>query len=125
MWQPARRQWTLIWLVVAVVVLGWPPDAGRSLGATLVNWGADPDNTLPAMPPPLPRGLDDDGNAVAAHDLLERSYYDERNRSAITRLRIELKNTTDPFERSTQRQLLVGLAVAAALAVWQMNGRRR
>lgn len=125
MWQPARRQWALIWLVAALVILGWPPDAGRSLGATLVNWAADPGNTLPAMPPPLPRGLDDDGNAVAEHDLLERSYYDERNRSAVTRVRIDLMQTADPFEPTTQRQLLIGLAVMGALLVWQLEGRRR
>ncbi len=125
MWHPARRQWALIWVVAALVILGWPPDSGRSLGAKLVNWGADPGNTLPTDPGPLPRGLEDDGDAVAAHDLAERSYYDERNRSAITRLRIDLKNAADPFERSTQRQLLVGLAVAGALFVWQMDARRR
>ena len=125
MWQPARRQWALIWLVAVLVILGWPPDSGRSPGAKLVNWGADPRNTLPSMPAPLPMGLDDDGDAVAAHDLAERSYYDERDRSAITRLRIDLKNTSDPFERSTQRQLLVGLAVVGALLVWQMDGRGR
>lgn len=125
MWQPARRQWALIWLVAALVILGWPPDAGRSFGATLVNWGADPANTLPPIPAPLPMGLDDDGDAVAAHDLAERSYYDERNRSTVTSLRIDLKNAADPFERATQRQLLVGLAVVGALLVWQMEGRRR
>ena len=37
---------------------------------------------------------------VAEHDLLERSYYDERNRSAVTRFRIDLKHTADPFERA-------------------------
>lgn len=125
MWQPDRRQWTLIWAVAVVVILGWPPDAGRSLGAKLVNWGVDPRNTLPSMPPPLPMGLDDDGDAVAAHDLLERSYYDERNRSAATRLRIDLKNSTDPFDRTTQRQLLVGIGLVSALLIWQMDGRRR
>ena len=107
------------------MILGWPPDLGRSFGATLVNWGADPANTLPPIPAPLPMGLDDDGDAVAAHDLAERSYYDERNRSTVTSLRIDLKNAADPFERATQRQLLVGLAVVGALLVWQMEGRRR
>lgn len=125
MWQPARRQWALIWLVAALVILGWPPDAGRSLGTKLVNRAVDPANTLPAMPGPLPMGLDDDGDAVAAHDLAERSYYDERNRSALTALRIDLKNAADPFEPSTQRQLLIGLAVVGALLVWQMDGRRQ
>lgn len=125
MWQPDRRQWLIICTVTALVVLGWPPDTGRSLGAKLVNWAADPMHALPAMPPALPMGLDDDGDAVTEHDMLETAYQHARQRSNSNRLRMDLKEAADPLERTTQRQLLIGLSVLAALAVWRLDGMRR
>lgn len=124
MWQPSRRQWPVIWIAALLIVLAWPPDSGRSLGVTLLNWAADPRGRLPALPPPLPMGLDDDGEAVSEHDMLETAYYQIRERSTITRWRMDLKAASDPFTSSTQRQLLVGLAVVSALLVWRMDGRR-
>ena len=124
MWQPSRRQSAIIWSVALLLVLAWPPATGRSLGMKLVNWAADPRGTLPDFPPPLPMGRDDDGDAVSEHDMLENAYYHARDRSAITRWRLDLKSAPDPFDPSTERQLLVGLAVVAALAVWQMGGRQ-
>jgi hypothetical protein len=121
-WQPARSQWWIIWAVALLVILAWPPDEGRSLGAKALSRAVDPTNSLPALPTQLPIGLDDDGDAVAAHDLQERSYFDYRNRSALMRWRLAARDATDPFERSTQRQLLVGLIVLAALTVWRMDG---
>ena len=124
MWQPSRRQWPVIWIAALLIVLAWPPDSGRSLGVKLLNWAADPRGSLPALPPPLPMGLDDDGEAVSEHDMLETAYYQIRERSTITRWRMDLTAASDPFTSSTQRQLLVGLAVVSALLVWRMDGRR-
>ena len=125
MWQPARSQWAIIWPVALLVVLAWPPDEGRSLGAKAISRAVDPANSLPALPSQLPIGLDDDGDAVAAHDLQERSYFDYRDRSTLMRWRLAAKEATDPFERSTQRQFLVGLVVLAALTIWKMDGAAR
>ena len=124
MWQPSGRQWTVIWPVALLVVLAWPPDQGRSLAVKLVNWVADPAASLPVSPPPLPMGLDDDGDAVTEHDMLETAYLQGRERSALTRVRLDLRDGGDPLDPSTQRQLLVGLAVVAALAVWRLDQKR-
>jgi hypothetical protein len=64
-------------------------------------------------------GLDDDGDAVAAHDTQEREYYRVRDTSAATRWRMAIKAARDPFDTTTERQLLVGAAVFAALLVWR------
>ena len=90
----------------------------------LAGWLADPRGTLPIQPPALPMGLDDDGDAVTEHDMMEAAYLQARERSALTRLRMDLKIGADPFERSTQRQLLIGLAVVGALVVWQLESGR-
>lgn len=89
----------------------------------MVNWLADPYSSLPILPPPLPIGLDDDGDAVAAHDAAETEYYRQYTSSWVTRLRMKLKDAADPFEASTERQILVGIAILSALAVWRLNGK--
>lgn len=124
MWQPTRGQWTIIYVVALVVVLGWPPDSGRSLGTKLVNWAADPRHELPELPEALPMALDDDGDAVTQHDMAEAAYNHARERSAVTRWRLDLRDAGDPFSTSTQRQLLAGLAVLSALTVWRMDASR-
>lgn len=123
MWQPGRWQWTLVCAVTAILVLAWPPDRGRSLGVKALSWIVDPSGSLPAFPPPLPMGLDDDGDAVAAHDAQETAYYMRRNGSTLTRWRMNAKDATDPGDPQTERQLLIGLAVAAALVVWRIDRR--
>ncbi len=90
-----------------------------------VNSAVDPSGALPVVPPALPMGLDDDGDAVTEHDTQLTAYYQAREQSAMTRVRMDLKNATDPLDTSTQRQLLVGLVVIAALVVWRMDGSRR
>lgn len=107
-----------------VAVLGWPPQQGHSLGVTLARWAADPRGSLPTLPAPLPMSMDDDGDAVTAYDTQVRAYEDARQRSATTRWRLALAGASDPFEPATQRQLLVGLVVAAALVVWRMDAAR-
>ena len=116
--------------IAIVVVLGWPPGdpvkgqaPAHSLGVTLVHWLADPRSSLPALPPPLPMAMDDDGEAVTAYDQQVQAYHQARERSAMNRWRMDLVTACDPFAPATQRQLLVGLAVAGALIAWQMNGR--
>jgi hypothetical protein len=124
MWQPNRAQGSIIWVVAVLVVLGWPPDKGRSLLVKATNWAADPGGSLPALPRPLPMGLDDNGDAVAAHDLEEAEYYRVHDRSRVTRWRMALKETGEPLDPSTERQLLVGVAVLSALGVWRLNGKQ-
>ena len=68
MWQPNRAQWPIIWAAALLLVLGWPPENGRSLGLKLVNWATDPSGSLPSMPPPLPMALT--GDLERIHTLL-------------------------------------------------------
>ena len=121
MWQPRGAQWTIIWTVAVLAVLAWPPDAGRSLLLKTINRAADPTGSLPALPPPLPMGLDDDGDAVSAHDAQEAEYYRQYNRSSVARWRMRLKESGEPLDPVTERQLLVGLAILSALGVWRLN----
>ena len=125
MWQPNRAQWPIIWTATALLVLAWPPDDGRSLLVKAANWAADPAGSLPTFPAPLPIGLDDDGDAVAAHDAQETEYYRRRAGSPTTRWRMAVKTARDPLEPSTERQVLVGLAALSALGVWRLNTRER
>jgi hypothetical protein len=92
------------------------------------NWLADPTNSLPALPDPLPIALEDNGDAVAEHDAQEAEYYRQYTKSRVTRLRLTLKAATDPLDPSTERQILAGIAILSALAIWRLNGlpsRRR
>ena len=124
MFQPNRAQWSIIWTAAALLVLAWPGDTGRSLLVKAVNWAVDPAGSLPTLPAPLPMALDDDGDAVPAHDAQEAEYYRVRDRSVITRWRMTLRDAGDPFDPSTERQLLVAVAVLSALGVWRLDSRR-
>src|SRR5205807_7593297 len=120
--QPNPIQWAIICGIAALLVLAWPPEEGRSLIVKIANRIVDPAGSLPAFPPPLPMGLDDDGEAVAAHDAQESAYDRVRDRSAMTRWRMNMQSARDPFEPQTERQLLVALAVLSGLAVWRRTG---
>jgi hypothetical protein len=122
MWSPNRGQWIVIWIAAVLVLLAWPAGTG-SLGIKLVRWAADPMQTLPQLPQPLPPGLDDNGDAVAAHDAELREYYRRYNESPATRTRMEWKDAEDPLERTTERQVLVAFGVVCALAVWALQRR--
>jgi hypothetical protein len=124
MWQPNRAQWSILWTVAVLLVLVWPPDTGRSLVVKAVNWAVDPADSLPSLPAPLPMALDDDGDAVTAHDAQATEYYRSRDRSSMTRWRMTVKQAGDPLDPSTERQLLTGVAVLSALGVWRLNGKR-
>lgn len=121
MWQPNRAQWPIIWTVAALLVLAWPPGTGRSLLVKTVNRASDPAGTLPSLPAPLPMSLDDDGDAVAAHDAQEREFYRAYAGSRLMRWRMDLRDAGEPLDPSTERQLLVAVAVLSALAVWRLN----
>ena len=121
MWQPDRVQWWVIWAAAGLIVLGWPPNRGRSLGVKFVNWAVDPNGALPSLPAPLPMAIDDNGDAVAAHDAEEGNYYRVRDRSRLLRWRLDLKAAGEPFDPATERQLLVAIAVVSALVVWRLD----
>jgi hypothetical protein len=125
MWHPARSQWTVIWAATVLLLLAWPPSEGKSLGVKALNWIADPADSLPVPPPTLPMGLDDDGDAVAAHDAQEQEYYRVYQSSSSARVRMDLKIAADPLQPTSERQLLVALGVVAALGVWQLEGRKK
>ena len=113
----------MIWIVAVILVLGWPADSGRCLATKAANWLADPSNSLPSLPAQLPIGLDDNGDAVAAHDAEEAEYYRAYTSSGVTRLRMALKTTADPLDASTERQILTGVGLLSALAVFRLNGK--
>ena len=98
----------------------WPQPGDQA-----ANWLADPTNSLPAQPDPLPIGLDDNGDAVEEHDAQEAEYYRSYASSRVTRLRMTLKAAADPFDPSTERQILTGIGILSALAVWRLNEKRR
>jgi len=124
MWQPTRAQWSIIWTAAVLLILAWPPDKGRSLLVKSANWAVDPTGSLPSLPAPLPMALDDDGDLVPAHDAQETEYYRRRDSSPTTRWRMAVKGASDPFDPTTQRQVLVGLAVLSVLGVWRLDGKR-
>src|ERR1051326_2228307 len=125
LWQPSRGQWAIIATVTALLFLRWPraSPAGRSLGLKILCRAVDPAAALPSLPPPLPMGLDDDGDAVAAHDALENEDYRVRDRSRWTRWRMDVKNARDPMDPTTERQILIGIAALAGLTVWRLSAR--
>jgi len=124
-WQPNRTQWAVIWTVAALLILAWPPGVGSSLGVKAVNWLADPAGSLPTFPQPLAMGLDDDGDAVTAHDEQEHEYYRMYSSSNVTRIRMQLKEFADPFDATTERQILAGLGVLSALFVWRLDASKK
>src|SRR4051812_45257084 len=107
MWQPNKAQWRLIWVLAGLLILGWP-QGDRSLAVKAINWAADPAESLPRTPSPITIGLGDDADAVQQHDAEEAAYYQMYSASRISRLRLQFRDITDPFDPSTERQLLVG-----------------
>jgi len=120
-WQPTKKQWRLIWPLAIFVLFAWPVENG-SLAAKAVRWVADPTGTLPQLPGPLAMGLDDNADAVAVHDAQETEYFRFAASSDLARTRLRLKEVNDPFDQTTERQLLAGIAVIGALVVWRLGG---
>jgi hypothetical protein len=123
MWQPNTAQWRLIWTVAVLVILAWPEE-NQSLAVKAINWGADPFQTLPRTPSPLAPGLGDDMDAVQQHDAEETAYYRMYSTSRMARLRLQLRDLKDPLDPSTERQVLVGLAILIALSVWRAESKK-
>jgi hypothetical protein len=123
MWQPNTAQWRLIWTVAILLILAWP-EQNQSLAIKAINWGVDPFQTLPRTPSPLAPGLGDDMPAVQEHDAEEAAYYYMYSSSRISRLRLQLRDLRDPLEPSTERQILVGLAILVALSIWRAEGKK-
>ena len=122
MWQPNRPQWAIICAITGLLVLCWPPDRGNgsSLMVKAIHWAVDPTGALPPLPPPLPPGLGDNGDAVAAHDAIEAEYFRLHNSDSFTRWRMDVKAAGDPFDPATERQVLIAAAVAGMLLVWRL-----
>ena len=112
----------LLTVAILIVVL-WPPSADRSLGVKFVNWAIDPRDRLPTLPGPLALGQGDDPDAVNAHDLQTRMYDELHEKGGWTRTRLELKVARDPFDPSTERQMLVAIGVVTAFVTWRFSGR--
>jgi hypothetical protein len=109
--------------VALLIVVLWPPSADRSLGVTFVNWAVDPGDRLPTLPGPLAFGQGDDPEAVEAHDLQTRMYDELYAKGGWARTRLELKVARDPFNSSTERQILVAIGVVAAFVTWRLSAR--
>ncbi len=116
--------WVLLATTLLIVAL-WPPQDDRSLAMKFMNWAVDPRGELPTLPPPFAAGAGDDVEAVEAHDLQTRMYDELYARGGWTRRRLELKVAGDPFNPSTERQLLVALGVVVAFVVWRAGALPR
>jgi hypothetical protein len=118
-----NTQWWFLLIVALVIVFLWPPRDNKSLAVKFVNWAVDPWDELPILPDPLPLGMGDNPDAVYLHDLQTQQYDALYLKGRWTRRRLELKVASDPLDPSTERQVLTGMAVAAAFLAWRW-GRR-
>lgn len=108
-----KGPWVLL-LTALLIVAAWPPDKDRSLVVKALNWLVDPADSLPVLPPQLGFGLSDDPQAVELRDEMVRRYDELFNRDALTRTRLELKVAEDPFNPTTERQLLLVFGIVVA-----------
>ena len=121
MWQPNKSQWWILVIVALLIVFVWPPSDDKSLAVKFVNWAVDPLGDLPILPDQLAVGMGDGPDAVNARDLQVQQYDALYLKGGWTRKRLELKVARDPFNPSTERQLLIGLAVATAFLSWRLG----
>jgi len=114
----------ILFLAVLVVVVAWPPAAGRSLMVKAVNRAVDPAGSLPVLPPQLGFGLSDDVQAVEMRDEMVRRYDEMYALGGITRARLRLKVADDPFDPVTERQLLLVFGVVVAFLTLRRGAQR-
>ena len=105
------------------MVLFWPGQRSRSLAIKALNWAADPMNTLPRQPGEFSFEGGEDPVAVTAHDTQEAEYNRVYASSRMARLRIRLRDMPDPFDPSTQQQVLAAIGVLGGLLIWCLGGR--
>jgi hypothetical protein len=123
-WQPSNRQWWALVVVALIIVFVWPPAEDRSLVVKLVNWAVDPRDELPVLPAQLGLGQGDDPALVEQRDMQVQQYDALYNKGGWARRRLALKVATDPFNPSTERQLLVVFGVLSALVVWRLGAQK-
>lgn len=116
--------WTLLITTLAIVV-AWPPQSGKSLALTSVNWAVDPGDQLPVLPPQLGMGLGDEPFLVEARDAQVRRYDEAFNAGGWTRRRLLLKVAGDPFDPTTTRQVLLVAGVLVWFVAWRVAGGGR
>lgn len=116
-----RRAWVLF-LVVVLIVVVWPPERGSSLAIKATRLAVDPAGTLPFLPEQLDFGLSDDPQAVEMRDELVRRYDVAIASGPLTRARLSLKTAVDPFDKTTERQVLLLLGVVVAFLVMRPKG---
>ena len=127
MWQPNNRQWWVLVVAALFITCAWPPSRpgplgnDKSLAMKFVNWAVDPRGELPVMPPPFTFANGDDPDAVMEHDTQTLNYGVLYLKGGWTRRRLQLKVAGDPFNPSTERQLLVALGVATVFLVWRFE----
>jgi hypothetical protein len=107
-------RWWILFMTAIFVIAAWPPAEGRSLLTKAVAWAVDPLGRLPMLPEQLGLGLGDDPQAVEARDAEVRRYDDLFNSGPWMRTRLQLKTATDPFDPTTERQVLLLGATAIA-----------
>lgn len=122
--QPSSAGWWVLLGVILFVIAAWPPDQDRSLAAKFVNWAVDPRGELPTLPPQLGYGMGDDPQAVEERDARVRHYDELFHQGGWMRRRLELKVAGDPFNASTERQLLLAFAAISIFVVWRLSSRR-
>ena len=125
MWQPNNRQWWVLVVAALFIVFAWPPNDDKSLAAKFVNWAVDPKGELPVMPPPFSFANGDDPGAVMEHDTQALNYGLLYLKGGWTRRRLRLKVADDPFNASTERQLLVAFGVATVFLVWRSERKNQ
>jgi hypothetical protein len=123
MWQPNKLQWWVLVIVALFIACAWPPSDDKSLAMKFVNWAVDPRGELPVMPPPFTFANGDDPETVTEHDAQSLNYGLLYLKGGWIRRRLELKVADDPFNRSTERQLLVALGMLTVFLVWRSEPR--
>jgi hypothetical protein len=114
-----RLPWAALAALVAGVALLWPMDSGKSVVVKTLNWLGDPRQELPRRPSPLAMGMDDDADAVTAHDNEEHAYESMRRGPWAGRVRLWMRDAEDPMDAATERVLLI--AVGAMAAAWLIS----